>query len=115
MKQPMPLVIGAVITVAVIALAAVNFSTTIALNLFGAALSVPTGATVLIGYVAGLLCLAPLIASKLSSSAASEKALTKWDAEDQKLLQQVQTDREKQLEAKIATLEAALNKALKKS
>jgi hypothetical protein len=64
-----------------------------------------------IGFVIGGGWLRMLVANK---ERASSKALTKWEAEDQKLLTQVQTDREKQLEAKIATLETALQKALKK-
>jgi hypothetical protein len=65
-----------------------------------------------IGFVIGGGWLRMLVANK---ERAGTKALTKWEAEDQKLLTQVQTDREKQLEAKIATLESALQKALKKS
>ena len=64
-----------------------------------------------IGFVFGGGWLRMLLSNK---ERASTKALTKWDVEDQKLLTQVQTDREKQLEAKIATLESALQKALKK-
>lgn len=64
-----------------------------------------------VGFVVGGGWLRMLLSTK---EKASTKALTKWEAEDQKLLTQVQTDREKQLEAKIATLETALQKALKK-
>ena len=44
----------------------------------------------------------------------NEKRLEKWQNQDAKLLVEVQSDKEKQLEAKIATLEAALKRALKK-
>lgn len=37
-----------------------------------------------------------------------------WQAQDAKLQAEIRSDREKQLEAKIATLETALNAALKK-
>jgi uncharacterized integral membrane protein len=37
-----------------------------------------------------------------------------WQAQDAKLQAEIRSDREKQLEAKIATLEVALNAALKK-
>jgi hypothetical protein len=44
----------------------------------------------------------------------SEAKLLQWQAQDAKLAVEIQSDKEKQLEAKIATLEAALNSALKK-
>jgi hypothetical protein len=40
--------------------------------------------------------------------------LKEWQTQDQKLAIEVQRDKEKQLEAKIATLEAALKQALNK-
>lgn len=42
-----------------------------------------------------------------------EKKKLEWDAQDAKLAASVKSDREKQLEAKINTLEAALKTALK--
>lgn len=40
---------------------------------------------------------------------------TKWQVQDAKLIAEVKSDREKQLEAKIQTLEAALKQSLKKN
>ena len=45
----------------------------------------------------------------------SGKQIATWDAQDAKLQSQVKSDREKQLEAKIDTLEAALKSALNKN
>ena len=44
-----------------------------------------------------------------------EKRKLEWQAQDAKLAAEVKSDREKQLEAKIATLETALQRALKKT
>ncbi len=44
----------------------------------------------------------------------SEAKQLQWQAQDAKLAVEIQSDKEKQLEAKIATLEAALSSALKK-
>ncbi len=44
----------------------------------------------------------------------SEAKQLQWQAQDAKLAVEIQSDKEKQLEAKIATLEAALTSALKK-
>lgn len=57
------------------------------------------------------LSIAQLKVGKVSQ----EKKKLEWDAQDAKLAVSVQSDREKQLEAKINTLEAALKTALKKS
>ncbi len=72
------------------------------------------GVALLIGY---LLCLAASGAAAFLSASQgkqNEKRLEKWQNQDAKLLVEVQSDKEKQLEAKIATLEAALKRALKK-
>jgi uncharacterized integral membrane protein len=96
------------------ALTAVNLAM-VPFNLLVTTASIPVGAVVFGSFVIGGLLSAFYFASNANrKSAASAKALTKWDAEDQKLLTQVQSDREKQLEAKIATLESALQRALKK-
>lgn len=113
-KTQTAFIVLAVVAVLVLALAAMNL-TAVAVSLFGAATAnVPEGLLLGGGFVIGVLVTLPLYFSKVSSEQASAKALTKWDQEDQKLLTQVQTDREKQLEAKIATLESALQRALKK-
>jgi hypothetical protein len=43
------------------------------------------------------------------------KRLSNWQTQDAKLVAEIKSDREKQLEAKIATLETALKSSLKKS
>lgn len=44
----------------------------------------------------------------------SGKIQVEWQKQDEKLIKEITSDKEKQLEAKIATLEAALKQALKK-
>src|SRR4051812_46663028 len=106
-----PAVIFGLVFVLVAALSAVN-PTNVAFNLFSLAITLPVGALLIAGFVIGsLTCFSSLSIIAKHKQLASTKALTKWDAEDQKLQLQVQTDREKQLEAKIATLETALQKA----
>lgn len=112
---------GTIITVVTVvlfviagALAAVN-SAPVAFNFFVASATLPAGAIVALGVIYGALVMTLLMSALMKQrQVASTKALTKWEAEDQKLLTQVQSDREKQLEAKILTLETALARALKK-
>ncbi|HEY9792315.1 MAG TPA: hypothetical protein V6D22_18070 [Candidatus Obscuribacterales bacterium] len=104
------LFVGSVIAVA---LGVIN-GTPEPVNLFGAQMSLPEGAVIIGGYIFGVLCTFGMLAGRYSAKAASNQTLQEWEAQDQKMLGQVQSDREKQLEAKIATLEAALQKALKR-
>lgn len=85
------------------------------LQLAGTAITVPSGASLIALYVIGALlsfCAAlPLL--KGSQDRNIEK-LKDWQKQDAKLSQEIQSDKERLLEAKIATLEAALKQALKK-
>lgn len=51
---------------------------------------------------------------KISTGGKSEQIQTQWQNQDAKLVAEIKSDREKQLEAKIATLETALKSALQK-
>lgn len=88
--------------------------TPIPFSLFGAIAYVPQGLLLVSGYVLGVALTLSVFWARVQTEQKSVKALSKWEGEDQKLLQQVQSDKEKQLEAKIATLESALQRALKK-
>jgi hypothetical protein len=75
--------------------------------------NLPAGACLLLSWLGGLgLAVAwrQLTLPKIKS----ETAKIDWQVQDVKLMAQIKSDRENQLEAKIATLESALNKALKK-
>ena len=84
------------------------------IRLFGHTM-ISLGALVLVGAVLGSVAVASLLSARGQSSTDEALRLTKWQAEDTKLVAQIKSDREKQLEAKIATLEAALKSSLKKS
>lgn len=93
----------------------VSNSQTVGLKLLGAEIPLSTGTFFLVSYIIGALIggcsMLPLIAGKQEQNVAK---LKEWQAQDAKLAVEVQSDKEKQLEAKIATLEAALKQALKK-
>ncbi|MBY0358957.1 MAG: hypothetical protein K2W82_13215 [Candidatus Obscuribacterales bacterium] len=65
----------------------------------------------IIGSLVGVAAMYMFISGKADKDIAK---LKDWQKQDQKLLKEVQSDKEKQLEAKIATLETALKQALKK-
>jgi uncharacterized integral membrane protein len=108
------LFILSVCTIAIAAVGLLNWAAA-PFNLLGLALQVPSGALLIAGYVLGFVCTLGLFFSRMAVHTASSQRLSEWQHQDEKLLQQVQTDREKQLEAKIQTLESALQRALKKS
>ena len=88
---------------------AINF------NLFGMAMSASPGLIVIVSYLLGAIfgggSMIPLVGHKGAENVAK---LKEWQEQDAKLAVEVQSDKEKQLEAKIATLESALKKALQK-
>lgn len=74
----------------------------------------PLGAIILVSLAAGAAAGATA-ASRAGGKVKSERIELEWQTQDAKLAAAVQSDREKQLEAKIATLETALKQALKKN
>lgn len=111
--RTVPLILLAIISIVVFVLAGFN-PVGVHLSLFGASLGLSEGVLIAASYVLGVIITLPLFYSRIASKQASDQRLVEWQQQDNKLAQQVQTDREKQLEAKIATLEAALQKALQK-
>jgi hypothetical protein len=75
--------------------------------------TVPTGVCLLLSWLGGL-GLAVAFRQLTLPKIKSETVKSDWQAQDLKLVAEIKSDRENQLEAKIATLESALNKALKK-
>lgn len=104
--------LAAILGLIVIVIAAMN-TQAIPFNLLGATVSVPPGAVVVGAWLAGLVGSMAVWQSKISD-ARSEKKLQQWEVQDQKLAKEVASDTVKLLEAKIATLEVALSKALEK-
>jgi hypothetical protein len=84
-------------------------------QLFGVDLAFAPGVLLVISYVAGALIGAGSVVPFIGHGQVENVAkLKEWQQQDAKLALEVQSDREKQLEAKIATLESALKQALKK-
>lgn len=65
-----------------------------------------------VGAVIGSCSVVPFIGARQEENVAK---LKEWQNQDAKLAVEVQSDKEKQLEQKIATLEAALKQALRKT
>ncbi len=83
------------------------------LNTVFGALDLSCGVTIFAGTICGGLFVFSLSLMNLKK-VESQKRKLEWDAQDAKLVAEIKSDREKQLEAKISTLEAALKSALKK-
>lgn len=93
----------------------VSVSDPIKFKFFQLDLSSTAGALALFAYLAGAalasVSFAPLLGSKHEQNV---EKLKEWKEQDAKLALELQSDKEKQLQAKIATLEAALKQALGK-
>src|SRR5687767_11179947 len=87
-----------VLLVAIISLT--NFQTT-AVSLFGSTQQLPLGLLPLSGLLIGMGGIFALKMLKSGQQQAEEKKLNNWEAQDAKLIAEVKSDREKQLEAKI--------------
>ncbi len=87
----------------------------VTITVLDADLSYSPGLLVFLAYTIGALVgassMVPFLQGKQVENVAK---LKEWQQQDAKLAVEVQSDKEKQLEAKIATLETALKQALKK-
>ena len=86
----------------------------VAINFFGAAVSLPLGAITFVTYLIGLSAIAASQGTLKIKEKISEEKQLEWQKQDDKLGKEVLNDRIKQLDAKILTLEAALKSALDK-
>lgn len=107
-------VVGLWAVCAAIAVVALANSQPVPVALFGSQNQAPLAALIFGPMVVGVLAGYSLEAAK-RPKLQSEKRQLEWAAQDAKLMAEVKSDREKQLEAKIATLEAALKQALAKN
>jgi hypothetical protein len=85
------------------------------LNIFSMQINLSGGMLVLIGYLIGQTALISYSLTIKTNQQKTNEHLEEWKKQDTKLAASVQSDREKQLEAKIETLESALKQALKRS
>jgi uncharacterized integral membrane protein len=86
----------------------------VAVSYFAGSAPVPLFLVVVAALLAGAFSGLSFGAALKGPQITSEKVL-EWQTQDAKLAAEVKSDREKQLEAKVATLESALKQALKKS
>lgn len=82
-------------------------------QLFGYVYALPAGLLIIVSLVVGFFAGISDYLS-LNPSKKQEQIKSDWQVQDAKLAASITSDREKQLEAKISTLEIALDKALKK-
>lgn len=101
------------ITLTVFVLSLMN-GQSVAVNVPGNTQQMPLGVIIFSACVSGSLVPLSLIFFITKRRVSETKKLREWQKQDDKLLKEITSDREKQLEAKITTLEAALKSALKK-
>ena len=77
-------------------------------------MSLPIGALIMAALIVGFFAGVSDYLSVGGRTAKEEQIKENWQVQDAKLAASITSDREKQLEAKISTLEIALEKALKK-
>ncbi len=107
--------------IAFIGLVALGFLVLLALSnwqpftwqLFGYVYPLPVGLLVIVSLVVGFFAGVSDYLS-LNRTGKQEQIKSDWQVQDAKLAASITSDREKQLEAKISTLESALEKALSK-
>ncbi len=85
-----------------------------AVNLFGQSVTAPLGVFLFATFALGYFSSLSLWSIKMSKSRISDVKMVQWEKQDEKLEKEIRSDREKQLEAKIETLETALRAALQK-
>jgi uncharacterized protein YlxW (UPF0749 family) len=83
-------------------------------NIFGTHIHTTELIPAIFYFVCGFLIPLSILGIRHQQNINSSKHLADWQKQDAKLASEINSDREKQLEAKIATLEAALKSALKK-
>jgi uncharacterized integral membrane protein len=105
--------VSCILLVATVVVAVQNGSS-VPLSLFGAALSAPLGVLLAVFFVAGMIAPLALWSIRTTKEMVSDKTQLEWQKQDAKLITEIESDRVKQLEAKIETLETALKSALKK-
>lgn len=111
------LAISIIILIGVIIVSAQNMNA-VALTMMGVQVNLALGVVSFAAFIAGGLAVGAIAGSLLSvkkaKDAVSDKNQLEWQRQDAKLELEKQSDKEKQLEAKIVTLEAALKAALDK-
>jgi hypothetical protein len=105
------LIIGVIVTLVSIPMA--TSSSQLNVQAFSTIVTVPAYAAVFVSWFAGCCCAIAYRQFTLPKIQ-SDKIRADWQKQDVKLDAEIQSDKEKRLEEKIATLEVALDRALKR-
>lgn len=111
-KRHALIALSCLLSLAIIYVGVINWQT-VTLQLAGSSLAAPMGLSIILSFILGLLAALPQMQSRVKEIK-SEQIQIEWQNQDAKLQREITSDKEKQLEAKIETLEAALKQALKK-
>jgi uncharacterized integral membrane protein len=111
-KKPIFLAVS-ILAVAVAVVIGAQNCDAVTLKLFGNQMSIPFCAAGLIMFACGGLSTLPALI-RSAKEAKSEQLQVSWQKQDEKLKEELTNDKIKMLEAKIATLDAALKQSLKK-
>jgi len=111
-KKPIFLAVSVLSIAIALAIGAQNLDP-VTIKLFGSQMAIPFGLAGLLMFVCGGLSTLPALLST-AKEAKSEQLQVTWQKQDEKLKEELTNDKIKMLEAKIATLDAALKQSLKK-
>jgi uncharacterized integral membrane protein len=109
------LVISAALIILMAVLGFMNANAATALNLMGSNVTITLGTILFGSFAVGFVSALCFNATSKLKDIKSEQNQLEWQKQDQKLAIEIQSDKEKQLEAKIQTLEIALKSALDKA
>ncbi len=98
-----------------VAIISIQNGAQVTISLFGAQMALALGGITFGAFAIGLMAayIGGAGTMKLKDKISEQKQI-EWQKQDDKLAKEIQSDKEKQLEAKIVTLEAALKSALAK-
>lgn len=104
-------VLSSVITLAI----AFSNTTPVKISIFGSGLDLAPGFLALGTFALGVVSVLSFALVRQGKKMASNKIVGEWEKQDQKLQNEVQSDKVRLLEAKIETLETALKSALSRN
>lgn len=110
--QSFQLIIICVLTTAFTLAVAFSNTTAMKISLLGSGFDLAPGFLALGTFVLGCVSVLSFALVRQGKKMASNKIVGEWEKQDQKLQNEVQTDKVRLLEAKIETLETALKSAL---
>lgn len=113
-KAIVPVIICALSSIFTLVVAFTNTSP-VKISLLGSGLDLAPGFLALGTFVLGAVSVLSFALVRQGKKMASDKIVGEWEKQDQKLQNEVQSDKVRLLEAKIETLETALKSALSRN